>query len=182
VRAAAIAALALVLLAAGCGEDSVPGGAEDLPGPLPGDVAFRDPPKNALDAPDFSAELVDGTPVRGSELWDDRPLVLVFTASWCETCADVHRMAARAVAEHRGAVGLLGLVPADDAEGAREYAEELDLNQPLAVADDAVWLDYAAREPPLLAVVAPGGKIVRGWPGGVEEDALARELDALIER
>ena len=45
-----------------------------------------------------------------------------------------------------------------------------------------MWLDYAAREPPLVAVVAPGGKILRGWPGGVEEDALRRELDALIER
>ena len=125
---------------------------------------------------------MDGTPVRASELWDDRPVVLVFTASWCETCADVHRAAARAVAEHDGAIGLLGLVPADDAEGARGYAEELDLGYPLAAADDPVWLDYAAREPPLVAVVAPGGKILRGWPGGVEEEVLARELDALIER
>jgi len=173
------AALALGLVAAGCGgDDPVAGGAEDLPGPVPKGVTFAEPPASAVDAPDFAATLVDGTPVRASELWNDRPLVLVFTASWCETCADVHRTAARVVDEHEG-VALLGVVPADDADAARDYADELDLGDPLAAADDEVWLDYAAREPPLVALVAPGGKILRGWPGGVEEAVLARELDAL---
>jgi thiol-disulfide isomerase/thioredoxin len=176
-------ALAFALLVAGCGDDdAVPGGAGDLPGPLPSGVSFQEPPGEALAAPDFSAALVDGTPVRASELWDDRPLVLVFTASWCGTCADVHRGAARVVAGQEGAVGLLGVVPADDGEPAREYAAELDLGHPLAVAEEDVWLDYAAREPPLVALVAPGGRILRGWPGGVDEAVLARELDALVER
>ncbi len=172
----------MALLAAACGGDgAVPGGAEDLPEPPPSGVTFAEPPEDALDAPDFTAELVDGAPVTAGELWAGRPLVLVFTASWCETCAEMHRTAARVVDGHEGAVALLGLVPADDAEGAPGYAAELDLGHPLAVADDSVWLDYAAREPPLVALVAPGGKILRGWPGGVEEDVLARELDALVE-
>jgi len=29
-------------------------------------------------------------------------------------------------------------------------------------------------------LVAPGGMVVRGWPGGVERAALAEELDSLI--
>lgn len=166
----------LALLLAGCGgESKTPGGADDLPGPPPS-------PAGALRAPDFSAELVDGTPVRGSELWDDRPLVLVFTASWCGTCADVHRQAAEAVDAYEGAVALLGLVPEDDLVGAREYAEELDLGHPLGAAGDGVWLDYAAREPPLVALVAQGGTVLRGWPGGPDGGVLAGELDALVER
>jgi peroxiredoxin len=184
VRAAAgIAALTLALLSAGCGgDDPVAGGAADLPGPVPEGVSFAEPPEDALAAPDFSTELVDGTPVQASELWADRPLLLVFTASWCGTCADVHRRAARVVDGEEGAAALLALVPADDAEGGRDYAAELDLGHPLAVAEERIWLAYAAREPPLVALVAPGGKILRGWPGGVEEDVLARELDALVER
>ena len=182
-QATVACALAFALLAAGCGgDDAVPGGSEDLPGPVPSGVSFQEPPADALAAPDFSAELVDGTPVTASELWDDRPLVLVFTASWCGTCADVHRTAARAVAGQEGAAALLGLVPADDGGPARDYAAELDLGHPLAVAAEDVWLAYAAREPPLVALVAPGGRLLRGWPGGVEEAVLARELDALVER
>jgi thiol-disulfide isomerase/thioredoxin len=183
-RAAALAAaLALVLVPAGCGgDDGTFGGADDLPGPVPEGVTFAKAPANAIEAHDFTATLTDGTPVQGSELWKDRPVVLVFTASWCEACADVHRAAAQAVDEQQGAVALLGLAPPDDAEGARDYAKDLDVGWPLGVADDKVWLDYAAREPPVVVLVGPGGKVLRGWPGGVDEAVLARELDALVER
>jgi cytochrome c biogenesis protein CcmG/thiol:disulfide interchange protein DsbE len=124
---------------------------------------------------------MDGEPVRASELWNDRPLVLVFTASWCETCKVVHRTAADVVARHEG-VALLGLVPEDDAEGARDYAEDLDLGDPLATAGDKVWLDFAAREPPVVVLVAPGGRVLRGWPGGVEAAVLESELEKLTAR
>ena len=176
--------LVVLLSGAGCaGDDSAGGethgGASDLPGPLPQDVSFQDPPDDATPAPDFSADLVDGTPVTASDLWDDRPLVLLFTASWCERCADVHRRAAEVVDEHEG-VALLGLVPGDDAEGAREYARELELGYPIAVADDGVWLSYAVREPPAVVLVTAGGKVLRGWPGGVEAPVLAGHLDELF--
>lgn len=178
-------ALAVLLLASACaGGDSSgaesDGGAADLPGPLPSEVAFRDPPEDAAPAPDFSADLVDGTPVTASDLWDDRPLVLMFTASWCERCADVHRRVAQVVDEHEG-VALLGIVPADDAEGGREYAEELGLGYPVAVGDERVWLSYAVREPPTVVLVAPEGKVLRGWPGGVETPVLADRLDELFQ-
>lgn len=111
---------------------------------------------------------------------EDRPVVLVFTASWCDRCADVHRRAAEVVGDHEG-VALLGVVPGDDAEGAREYAKELELGYPIAVGDERVWLNYAIREPPAVVLVAPQGKVLRGWPGGVEAPVLARSLDELVE-
>lgn len=179
--------LVLVILTVGCtrsgtrssnGRDAY-GGAGDLPGPLSEDVDFRRPPRDALTAPDFSVELLDETLVTSKELWQDRPLVMVFTASWCETCADVHREVAAVVDKHDGAIGLLGMVREDDAEGAREYARDLKLGHPIAVGDERVWLDYAADEPPLVVLVAPGGKVLRGWPGGVEADDLVEELERL---
>jgi thiol-disulfide isomerase/thioredoxin len=132
-------------------------------------------------AGDFTARLVDGTTVRASDLWKDRPVVLVFTASWCKTCRDVHRSAAEVVKRHEGAA-LLGLVPADDVGPAADYAKDLDLGQPLGAAGDKVWLDYAAREPPVLVLVAPGGTVVRGWPGGVDEAVLDKALDDLTKQ
>ena len=73
-------------------------------------------------------------------------------------------------------------LPDDDAEGARDYADELDLGDPLGTAGDKVWLDYAAREPPVVVLLGPGGTVLRGWPGGVEAAVLDRELEKLTAR
>jgi thiol-disulfide isomerase/thioredoxin len=167
-----------VLALAGCGgEDETAGGAGDLPPPLPDTVSFA-PTTGGLAAPDFTAELVDGTELAANDLWRDRPVVLVFTASWCERCRDVHRDAARVVGEHPGAA-LLGIVGEDDLEAAADYADELDLGRPVGAASEQVWLDYAAREPPVVVLVGPGGKVLRGWPGGVAPAVLDEQLDAL---
>src|SRR6476619_7033259 len=169
--------LLAVLVLAGCGgDDEVAGGAGDLPGPVPADVRFAETPAGALRAPDFTAELLDGTPVKGSELWRDRPLLLVFTASYCDHCREIHRVASEAVAAHDGAVGLLGIVGKDDVDGGAEYADELDLGHPVAVADERTWLDYAAREPGLVVLVGKGGKVLRGWPGGATVEQLQPAL------
>jgi thiol-disulfide isomerase/thioredoxin len=173
-----VALAALLLSAAGCGgDDETAGGAADLPPPLPDTVSFESA-TGGLPARDFTAELVDGTEVTASDLWRDRPVVLVFTASWCERCRGLHREVARVVAAHPGAA-LLGVVGEDDLEGAAEYAEELDLGRPVGSASEQVWLDYAAREPPVVVLVGPGGKVLRGWPGGVDPAVLDEQLDAL---
>jgi thiol-disulfide isomerase/thioredoxin len=179
---AAAAAAALAFLLAGCAGGKTAGGEDDLPGPVPAGTVFEKPPAKALAAPPFSAELVDGTPVRGVDLWSERPLVLVFTASWCVRCADVHRQAAHAVDERDGAVALLAIVPEDDRDAARDYADELDLGYPVAAAAQRVWLNYAAREPPVVVLVARGGKVLRGWPGGVAASTLSQRLAELFPK
>ena len=172
----------LTLLAlAGCGgDDEVAGGVADLPGPVPAGVEFAEPPASALPAPEFEAELVDGTAVRGSELWAERPLLFVFTASYCQRCHEIHRAAAEAVEGFDGAAGVVGMLGEDDASAGAEYADELDLGHPAAVASEQVWRSYAAREPGLVVLVARGGKVVRGWPTGVSAAELEAALDDLI--
>jgi peroxiredoxin len=172
--------LAAILVLASCGGDEgVAGGAADLPGPVPEGVQYVEPSASALPAPDFSAELVDGTPVTASELWRERPVVLVFTASYCDRCREIHRAAAEAVDGHDGAVTLLGVAGTDDAD-AGDYAEELELGHPLAVASERVWLSYAAREPGLVVLVGKDGKVLRGWPGGATAAELEPALDGLF--
>ena len=168
-----------MLVLAACGGEGVAGGADDLPGPVPTDVRFTPTPSAALPAPDFRAELVDGTPISGRQLWRERPVVLVFSASYCDRCREIHRAAAEAVDRRAGAVALLGIAGTDDAEAA-DYAEELDLGHPLAVAPERVWLSYAAREPGLVVLVGKGGKVLRGWPGGATAAQLEAALDGLF--
>jgi thiol-disulfide isomerase/thioredoxin len=173
--------LAALALAACGGDDDVAGGVADLPGPVPDGVEFAEPPASALPAPEFGAELVDGTRIRGSELWRERPVLLVFTASYCDRCREIHRAAAEAVEARDGAAAVLGLLGEDERAAGAEYAEELDLGHPVGVADERVWLNYAAREPGLVVLVARGGEVVRGWPAGVTAAALSDALDDLIE-
>ena len=77
--------------------------------------------------------------------------------------------------------GCSACVGEDDDSGGAEYAEELDLGHPVASAGERVWLNYAAREPGLVVLVAPGGEVVRGWPNGVTAAVLSDALDDLIE-
>lgn len=173
---------ALLVVAACGGGGEVAGGAADLPGSVPAGVEFTPAPAGALPAPKFTAALVDGTRVTASDLWRDRPLVLVFTASYCDRCTEIHSAAAEAVDEQDGRISLLGVVGEDDADGGRAYADDLDLGHPLAVASERVWLDYAAREPGLVVLVAKGGKVLRGWPGGASVEQLRPRLEELIAR
>jgi thiol-disulfide isomerase/thioredoxin len=174
--------LGFVLVVSGCGggDGDTPGGAGDLPGDVPAGVVYADPPADAPPAPRFTSELLDGTAISAANLWTERPLVLVFTASWCERCAALHRQAAAAVGEHGDAIALLGMVAEDDAAAALDYAEELDLGHPIAVAPERVWLNYAAREPPVVVLISRGGKVLSGWPGGVAREVLARRLGDLV--
>lgn len=175
--------VAVLLAAAACSggdEEEAFGGAEAVPGPVPADVTFVEDVEGGVPAPDFSAELIDGTALTASDLWADRPVVVFFTASWCEACKAEHEEVAGVVADHEG-VAMLAVVPGDDAEPAAGYAEELELDHPVAVAGDDIWLEWAAREPPLVVLVAPGGTVVRGWPGGVDPPVLAEQLDELYE-
>jgi hypothetical protein len=173
--------LAVVLALAACGgDDEVAGGAQDLPGPVPEGVEFADPPSSALPAPPFRGELLDGTDVTGAELWEQRPHLVVFTASFCDRCRDLHRAAAEAVDAFDGAAGVLGVVGEDDVSGAIDYAEELDLGHPVASADERTWLNYAAREPGLIVLVAQD-RVVRGWPTGATAAQLQAALDDLID-
>ncbi len=165
--------------AAGCSADSSQiGGADDLPPAVPAGVEFVAPPDGLPMAPEFSATLVDGTSIEMADLWADRPVVLLFTAGWCEHCAELHQELDSVVGDYGDAVALVAIADDTDDE-IGTYLEELGVRRPMAVVPIEIWNTYAAKEPPLVALVAPGGVLVRGWPGGVEPDVLGEQLDAL---
>ncbi|MFG2054432.1 TlpA family protein disulfide reductase [Micromonospora sp. NPDC048930] len=187
--AAVALALAGVLSTAACsGGDGPPsrpepvvGGAAALPGPAPAGLALRPAPSGAPDAPAVTGGLTDGSRVAFADLWADRPVVLVFFTSWCNLCAQRQDALSELARRHRDEVVLVGVATGDQPADLQRYLREHRVEYPVVVdGDGTVARSYAVREPPAVVVVAKGGALLRGWPGGVDASTLDDRLRELV--
>ena len=179
-RRAATVLIALILGA--CGGDTR-GGADSLPGPVPTGVSFPEGDPASPAAPEFSLTLLDGTRVTGAELWGERPVVLYFFASWCGPCAEQQPDLTALAEEHGDTVVFLGVAGQDEPEAVGEYLDEHAVPYPAAIDPDlGVWRAYGVREPPHVVVIARGGRVIRGWPGGTTRALIEKTLSGLVER
>ena len=171
VLTAVVALLTGVAVLAGCsGSDDPAAVSFDLPGDVPSDVTFIDAPPTAPPAPSFELELLDGSTLDLAEQWAERPVVLVFFESFCELCAQQQPDITQLSQEYRDSVLFVGVASASSADDAAEYLREHDISYPVGLdADGEIFRRYGVDEPPLVALVARGGQLVRGWPGGVED-------------
>ncbi|WP_116947438.1 TlpA family protein disulfide reductase [Jiangella endophytica] len=160
-----------VLALAGCsGSDDPAAVSFELPGEVPSDVTFIDAPPTAPPAPSFELELLDGATLDLAEQWAERPVVLVFFESFCELCAQQQADITALSEEYRDAVLFVGVGSASRADDAAEYVREHDITYPVGLnADGEIFRRYGVDEPPLVALIARGGQLVRGWPGGVDD-------------
>ncbi|WP_026876368.1 TlpA family protein disulfide reductase [Jiangella gansuensis] len=159
----------LVLGLGGCSSDD-DAVAFELPGAVPADVQFVDAPATAPPAPDFEVELLDGSTLDIAEQWDERPVVLVFFESWCELCANQQDDITAVSEEFRDSVLVVGIGNRTSVDDATAYLREHDITYPIGLdADGEIWRRYGVDEPPLVALIAKGGQLVRGWPGGVDD-------------
>lgn len=74
---------------------------------------------------------------------------------------------------------MIAVIRTEDRDEAPSYAHRVEATHPVGVdTSGTVWRRYGVREPPLIALVAPGGRLVAGWPGpsgiGQLEEALGR--------
>ncbi|MDA0165516.1 TlpA family protein disulfide reductase [Solirubrobacter ginsenosidimutans] len=179
-----VVCLCMVLLLAGCGGAALShdGGRATLPGPLPSGVRFAAATSKAQ-APPFSLKLLDGTPVQAAKLWGDRPVVVFFFASWCSRCAAQQDRLAPLVKRYRDVVTFVGVGAQDKAPAVKSWLDAHDVTYPVAIdGGQDMWRRYAVRQPPAVVLIAPGGKLERGWTGGVTTDVLDTELKRLVQR
>ncbi|WP_326559777.1 TlpA family protein disulfide reductase [Micromonospora sp. NBC_01796] len=166
------------------GESSAPaaaGGADTLPGPVPAGLALRPAPSGAPAAPAFTGTLTDGSPLTIANFWAERPVVLVFFSSWCTVCAERQTALSDLARSYRDRVVFVGVVSEDEPADLEPYLREHKVEFPV-VFDPAqtTWQSYAVREPGAVAVVAKGGALLRGWPGGLDASALDAQLRELV--
>lgn len=169
------------MLVAGCGGGAAyDGGRDTLPGPVPKGVSYAPSESTAL-APPFTLKLLDGTQLDVATLWKDRPAVLLFFASWCSKCATQQETLAKLGEQYGDKVAFVGVAGQDTAEKVRTWLSDHKVSYPVGIDPDlAIWRRYAVRTPPAVALVAPGGKLLRGWPGGVDAETLELALSELV--
>ncbi|MGK5739357.1 redoxin domain-containing protein [Micromonospora sp. URMC 103] len=185
--AVALALVGVLATTACSGDDGTPakpplaGGASALPGPAPAGLALRPAPSGAPGAPAVTGTLTDGTRVAFADLWAARPVVLVFFSSWCTVCQQRQDALSELARTHRDSVAFVGVATEDTADDLQRYLRDHRVEYPVVVDDDgAIWRSYAVREPPAVVIVAKGGALLRGWPGGVDAAALDARLRELV--
>ncbi|WP_329108914.1 TlpA family protein disulfide reductase [Micromonospora sp. NBC_01699] len=162
------------------GESSAPaaaGGAGTLPGPVPAGLALRPAPSGVPGAPAFTGTLTDGSPLTVANLWAERPVVLLFFSSWCTVCVERQSALSDLARSYRDRVVFVGVVSEDEPADLEPYLREHRVEFPVVFdRPQTIWQSYAVREPGAVAMVAKGGGLLRGWPGGLD----AAELDAKL--
>ncbi|MFB9906037.1 TlpA family protein disulfide reductase [Allokutzneria oryzae] len=178
----ALAALLVLFTLVACSSEPQRGGRRELPGPVPAGVSYRE--ARGAAAPRFELSLVDGTVVSTEDLWRERPVVLVFFSSWCGQCGRAQREFTELAARYRDVVAFLGVAGRDSEADLKRYLDEHEVNYPVGKDDEqqSAGRRFALREPPLVAVVAKGGALVKGWPGGTTAATVDAELVKLVAR
>jgi peroxiredoxin len=151
------------------------------PGPAPGDVTFRPPPEGTSPAPEFELTLLDGEVVDTAEQTDLRPIVLTFFESGCTPCGEQQQEINDVAADYGGVVLFLGVAGRSEPDDVREYVRENDLAYPVGTDPSGeIWLQYGVDEPPLVVLVSRGGRLLRGWPGGISGNDLREQIEELV--
>jgi thiol-disulfide isomerase/thioredoxin len=164
-------------------EKAVSGTLAGLPGPVPAGAKLAPEDTGAPKAPDFRFTTLDGRTVSGSSLWAVRPVVVAFTASWCARCPAQQPMLNDLAKKYAGLIAFVGVASQDKPQDLKRYA--LAHAVPYAVGIDstgASWRSYTVDEPPVIAVIGKGGRLLRGWNVDVDEATVDGVLKTLASR
>ena len=84
-------------------------------------------------------------------------------------------------AEFGDLVLFLGIAGTSEPDDVQAYVSENNVAYPVGT-DPAgeIWFQYGVDEPPLVALVSQGGRLLRGWPGGIGGDALRAQIEELV--
>lgn len=136
---------------------------------------------DAVGAPEFTGRTISGTTVRGTELWRSGPVVMVFFASWCGTCAQNQPVWNDLAARYAGRAKFVGVVPDEQVDQLTEYLATHPVSyQVISDPDKRIWRSFGVTEAPLVVLIGTGGRLLRGWPGGVSGAELDRALAGAV--
>lgn len=174
----------LVVVSAGCSSE---GPTETSLAGASGEIAIESTTMpsvtggSAPAAPDFVGSTITGAQVSGSALWSAGPVVMVFFASWCPGCRSAQADWTALSQQYSGRATFVGVIPQEKAADVQRYLAEHPVSyQVISDPERTLWRTFAVSEPPLVVLIDKGGKLVRGWPGGVARAELETALNGLV--
>lgn len=106
-------------------------------------------------APAFQLASLDGSTVRGEDLWKDGPVLIVFMTSWCQACkAEVPRLNGIAKT-HR----VVAITTGDTREAAQRCRDGSGITYPVLLDAGEVSKAYGVKATPTVLLVEKGGTV-----------------------
>lgn len=138
-------------------------------------------PKSGEPAPNFKVITTIGQPI-SLENYRNYVLIVDFFATWCQPCRkSIPHLVDMTRKYGKQGLQVLGMSADEDGERmVKSFSEEYRINYPLALATDAVTVDYGIRSVPVMFVIDKKGRVAEVYRGF--NDTTGRAVEALVKR
>ena len=132
-------------------------------------------------APAFTLSRLDGPGSVSLASLRGRPIVLNFWASWCGPCKDEAPVLAELAHRYGSKLDIVGVNSQDDIGDARSFAHRYGLDFTVVHDTGSVYRKWGLGGLPETFVIAPGGKVVKHFPGQITGSDLEQALQPYAE-
>lgn len=173
-----ILALIIALIASGCsGKNNTP----ENNGAKTEEPAKQQTSDDAIIAPDFELETMDGTTIKLSEM-RDKNVIINFWATWCGYCVLEMPDLQKLQETYKDDLLILAVNVGESKETIQKFMEENNLNLTVVLDKDmAVSNNYGIRSYPTTIAVNKHGEAVRGYVGMLTYDQMELLYDYFEE-
>jgi peroxiredoxin len=132
-------------------------------------------------APDFTAEMLDGSSVTLSAL-QNKPTLLIFWATWCPPCrAELAHLQEGVIDVYGDAITVLPLSRGEKREVVEEYIAQMGYTFPVGLDEEqTIYKQYASNYIPRCFVIGRDGVVV--YSGVGYDEAVAAEVKEAIDK
>lgn len=140
-------------------------------------VFFNGKDSTGSQAPDFVSQDISGNEIKLSSFIGEKPVLLVFWATWCKFCAQELPHLKEFYRKHKDEVSVIVIPSGEVKRVIEDYVKEKDIDF-LVILDEQkeIWNTYAVRGTPAHFLIDKEGKIFTMWPGLADLDNLETML------
>jgi len=137
--------------------------------------------RNPDAAPNFKLETLEGKPLSLAE-YKSKVILLNFWATWCGPCRAEIPDLVEMQKKYKDQLQIIGLVvDDDDQEAVKKFVEEFGINYPVAIANDALRLEYGGIPAlPTSFVLDAEGRVVQKHEGLRDPALYEVEIRSLL--
>ena len=132
-------------------------------------------------APDFTAEMLDGSRVTLSAL-QGKPTLLIFWATWCPPCRlELSKLQEHIIDPYGDRINVLPLSRGEERSVVEEYIATMGYTYAVGLdCDQSIYNKYATNYIPRCFVIDAKGNVV--YSGVGYDDVVAKEVEESIEK